>query len=423
MTNPTSIQQELTQNCTSKCRHCYNYFRTPDFKGSRINENKLLDIADRVIDADVLHVTLTGGEPLLVPIDTLDKLVSKYRFANIEVSVNSNLTLLNTQHIDLFKQYSVSVLTSMISADEKFFDDTTQIDGSYKRFLESMNLLRDNNFSASCNMVVSKGNLKDVYNTGKLAYELGARSFCATKVCMSTSGVIPNYDNTTLSNVDVQSMFDQLLKANKDFGLRVSTLNPVPPCALDNPEKYLSLLGMSCNAGGLSVIVSNDGDVKACAHLDFVYGNILDKPLKDIVVPVWKDEFLKNNSSCNSCAEVKSCGGSCRGDAYISSKELYACDPLMRQPLIKNIFVSKSLEDIDAIKINKGVRVRVDDESVLLFKSLNDIAFIDKFVYNIIVENYDKPITKEDFNEIPRDYVNRIFNNLVNKKIATKVEI
>jgi radical SAM protein with 4Fe4S-binding SPASM domain len=424
LSSPIHFQQELTDSCQMKCTHCYNFWRTDNYKNSKVDESKILSIADKIIDGDVFHVTLTGGEPLLVSTDTLDKLISKYYSANVDVSMNSNITLLNPQHIRLLKRYNVHILTSMASCNEDVFDFITQTNGSYNRFIDATKLLKDNNINFSTNMVVTKNNLSDVYNTGKLVAKLGASSFCATKICKSDSGMIPNYDSTILNSKEIESMFDQLLAVKEDFNMNIATLNPVPPCALDNPLKYLDLLERSCTAGSSSANVSSNGDVKACLHVDVSYGNILEQSLKDIwnTIPVWRDEFLKNNIACNDCSEKSACSGGCRGDGYVDNKSLFDIDPSMRRPLTEKLYIDKPLIDIDAIRIVDGLRVRPEEHGTILYKSMFSQTYINGFSYDLILKNYGKNLVRDKLvkDGIPKLYVDKLFNELVYKKIARR---
>lgn len=422
LSSAVHLQQEIYDGCNNKCLHCYNFFRTPIFHNPKIDSQKILDIADSIIAGDVFHVTLTGGEPLLVPIDTLDKLIDKYVSSNVDVSMNSNITLIRPDHIDLIKRYNLHILTSILSCNEDDFDFITQTKGSYKRFVDASKLLSDNGIDFSANMVVTKNNLRDVYNTGKLAYSLGANSFCATKVCKSDSGMIKDYDATCLNSKEIESMFDQLLRVKDDFGVNVATLNPVPPCAVDNPSKYLDLLQRSCTAGSSSANVSSNGDVKACLHVDISYGNILDKSLKDIWsnIPVWREEFLANNSACNNCVEKLSCGGGCRGDGYIDNKSLFDVDPSMRQPLTEKVYIDNPLIDIKSIKLVDKLRVRPEEHGAILYRSMFSQTFVDAFSYDLILRNYGKNFVRQEFmsQNIPKLYIDKLFNELVNKKIA-----
>jgi MoaA/NifB/PqqE/SkfB family radical SAM enzyme len=60
---PTAINLELTEICNVKCRHCYNFWRDESIGTVSITEEKFDLIIDRLLDAGVFYVILTGGEP------------------------------------------------------------------------------------------------------------------------------------------------------------------------------------------------------------------------------------------------------------------------------------------------------------------------------------------------------------------------
>jgi len=429
--SPISLQIELTDFCNHNCVHCYNFWRTDDSwkkEADKVNGKKLLDIADKIIDAEVFHVVLTGGEPLVVPLHMLEPLVKKYRDNNVSVSMNSNITLVTPEHVDFLKKYGLGILTSIISSDENEFDSVTQKKGSFKKFNDKLELLTKNDIHVSANMVVDKSRVSKVYETGKLAYSLGVKGFCATRMSPSNEN-IKNYKSAVLDNNDITSMFDQLLALEKNFGIPVATLNAIPYCALDNPEKYSSLLHRSCMAGLTSAGVSSKGELRSCQHFNTSGGNVLSENIRDIWDKMfsWRQEYI-SQSSCKSCIECTHCGGGCRENALKMSGELFGEDSVKRTPLTKRLSSSNATENIDAIKIYPRMKYRNEEFGGILFKNAGAYGFVDLFSFETIKNLYSRDvITQNDIIEIGsnlpfvnKQYTNNLFNNLVNNKIAYK---
>ena len=102
-----------TLNCPSNCKYCW---------GSE-NKNEMMDIKiiNQIVDwlkdfrDDKIHFTFHGGEPLLAGYDyyeyALEKLSSLDNFEGF--SLQSNIWLLTEELIDLFKEYSVVISTSI----------------------------------------------------------------------------------------------------------------------------------------------------------------------------------------------------------------------------------------------------------------------------------------------------------------------
>jgi radical SAM protein with 4Fe4S-binding SPASM domain len=334
-------------------------------------------------------------------LSTLDSLVKKYRDNGVSVSINSNITLLKPEHIDFLKKYQLGVLTSVISSNEKEFDNVTLKPGSFKRFCNNLEELSKQNIYVSANMVVDKTRINQVYDTGKLVASLGAKGFCGTRMSPSNNGVLNDYATRILDKNDMSLLFDQLLTVEKDFGLTVSSLNSIPFCCVDNPEKYSALLTRSCNAGQTGAGMSANGDLRLCQHFDINTGNVLQTPLKELwnLMPSWKQEYI-SNSSCNFCAESQRCGGGCRENAYKLDNDLFGEDSLKRAPLKQKI-KDKYLDKIESIQFNSGVKCREEDFGAILFRGSGAYAIVDGFTYAITKNLYSRPvISTKDILEI-----------------------
>ena len=61
---PTVVNLEITEICNVKCRHCYNFWRDESMGQSSLDVKKFDKIIDRIIEAGVFDVVLTGGEPM-----------------------------------------------------------------------------------------------------------------------------------------------------------------------------------------------------------------------------------------------------------------------------------------------------------------------------------------------------------------------
>lgn len=94
-----SIHIDVANLCNERCIHCY----IPEqCKKNVIDSDLFYRIIDEGRDMNIIHVTLSGGEPLLHG-DIL-KFLEKCRVQNLSVNVLSNLTLLTEKIISEMKQ-------------------------------------------------------------------------------------------------------------------------------------------------------------------------------------------------------------------------------------------------------------------------------------------------------------------------------
>lgn len=102
----------LGNKCNIECTYCYQKFMREDEITSQYNIPLMLNTADKALIGarkDSKHFSVFGGEPLLVPINDLEKLFKhgfeKYGRNNIQ----TNGTLITESHINLFRKYNVFV--------------------------------------------------------------------------------------------------------------------------------------------------------------------------------------------------------------------------------------------------------------------------------------------------------------------------
>ncbi len=85
----------------------------------------------------------------------------------------------------------------------------------------------------------------------------------------------------------------------------------------------------SCQAGRMSVNVSNIGDVRPCPHNPIVYGNLF----RESMETVWSKMSAYRDGgttplACKHCPTVLSCKGACRINALSATGQLDGLDRL-----------------------------------------------------------------------------------------------
>ena len=116
--------------------HCYI---PPACKDTAINSELLFKILQEGRNLNIIHVTLSGGEPLLHK-DFLSFL-KKCRELDLAVNVLTNLTLLNDKILDEMKLNPLlSVQTSLYSMIPEVHDTITKVKGSFKKTKESISV-------------------------------------------------------------------------------------------------------------------------------------------------------------------------------------------------------------------------------------------------------------------------------------------
>src|SRR5574344_1226465 len=100
---PTHVQLEITDVCNLRCVHCYHFDINKKQKSKDLEDEKVIEIVKKIIDAKIYSLIITGGEPLSRP-KLLLKIVSLAKQAGIFVSINTNLLLLNSHILGELKK-------------------------------------------------------------------------------------------------------------------------------------------------------------------------------------------------------------------------------------------------------------------------------------------------------------------------------
>lgn len=153
-----SIHIEIADACNERCIHCYI---PNEHKNNVIDSALFYRIIEEGRKMNIIHVTLSGGEPLLHK----DILGFLKRCRKLELSVNilSNLTLLTDDIISEMKKNSLlSVQVSLYSMDAVVHDSITKLNGSFEKTKNGILRLCDAGIPVQISCPIIKQN-KDSY--------------------------------------------------------------------------------------------------------------------------------------------------------------------------------------------------------------------------------------------------------------------
>ena len=125
----TNLHIEITSRCNERCVHCYI---PNDNKVNNIEPSLFYDILEQCNDMKLLHLTLSGGEPMLHP--NFCDFLRKCKEYDFSINILTNLTLLNDDIISEMKRNSLlGVQVSLYSMNSDIHDEITQMKGSYEK--------------------------------------------------------------------------------------------------------------------------------------------------------------------------------------------------------------------------------------------------------------------------------------------------
>jgi len=296
----TNLHIEITSKCNEKCIHCYI---PHDNKINSMEPDLFYDILEQSKNMRLLHLTLSGGEPMLHKY--FCDFLGKCKEYNFSVNVLSNLTLLDNKILDEMKKTPLlGVQVSLYAMDSSIHDEITQMKGSFEKTKNAILKLIENDIPLQISCPIMKQN-KNCYKevirwAGKYKIQVG-----------DDYGIIARYNHTT-QNLSCRLSFDEVEQVIVD--------------KIENDSKYMEQLKKEiekkkditpndfvCSVCHSSICIADNGNVYPCAGWQsYVVGNIKETSLNDIWSNSKGVNYLRNLRrqdfpKCIQCADKEFC--------------------------------------------------------------------------------------------------------------------
>lgn len=266
-----SIHFDIASICNERCIHCYI---PHDCKTKVIDSELFYRVLEEGRKMNIIHVTLSGGEPLLHK--DISRFLKKCRELDLSVNVLSNLTMLNDDIIfEMKKNPLLSVQTSLYSMDPTIHDAITQQPGSFEKTKKGILKLLEARIPVqiSCPvMKLNKESIRDVIVFGK---KINIAVAIEPVIFASYDHMRSNLSNR-LSLEELEDVLEQELSEGYEEVFRNSAIEK-ESFGEDNPV---------CSVCRYSFCVSVDGDVFPCAGWQT---NIIGNLNQQTVEEVWLD--------------------------------------------------------------------------------------------------------------------------------------
>lgn len=332
---PTSVNLELTELCNVKCSHCYNFWRDESVGSTSLTLEKMDRLVEQFVTAGVFHVIVTGGEPF-ARFPLLRHALTRLQERGLSYSCNSNLTLATPEKVRALREIGLDhILTSLPSMDPDTNDQIMNSHGAYEKILRGIRTCVSDGIRVSVNMVVTRRNMDQVYETARLVADLGAQRIFVTRSVPPTYVDTQANDAFTLTPEEQLHALDEAIRARDDFGIGIGSLVSYPLCFLGDLVRYREFVGRGCpSQSGHRMSINANGDCHVCVHEEEGYGNIFDTPLAEIYqtrMRRWHDGSY-HFDGCRGCPYLNICESGCSMSALGHSGNRAAKDPLFVGP-------------------------------------------------------------------------------------------
>jgi len=296
----TNLHIEITSKCNERCVHCYIPHEN---KVSDIEPNLFYDILEQCKTMKLLHLTLSGGEPMLHK--SFCEFLRKCKEYNFSVNVLSNLTLLNNEIIEEMKVNPLlGVQVSLYSMNPDIHDEITQVKGSFEKTKNAILKLIKNNIPLQISCPIMKQN-KNCYNDVKNWAK-------KHKIRAGTDYVVIARYNHTTQNLNNRLSIDEVEEVITDIVMNdTKYLKQMEKEAKE--KKNITANDVVCSVCHSSICISENGNVYPCAGWqDYNIGNVKETSLKDIWNNSEKIQYLrglrrKDFPKCIQCPDKEFC--------------------------------------------------------------------------------------------------------------------
>lgn len=275
-----------------------------------------------------------GGEPLLWGIDNYREIFSfmqnELKGINYYNSIQTNLSLITENFIDLFIQYNVRPGFSLDGTKEIHDSQRVGVNGkpTFDLIISKLNLCRSRGLNPGCIVVAGRkhiGHIPELYRfmrDNKLNFKFNP--------LFSAGEATNNIDEYGITPEEYAQMTIELFDLWFDDNQGEITESNFVEIASNIVSRKTSgcVFGRNCQENFIAIAPT--GDIMPCGRfcdeelLEHSYGNLHHETLSDILHRARNSEIYKraeyiSNSSCKTCKWFDICHGGCIHDGFIKS--------------------------------------------------------------------------------------------------------
>lgn len=307
---PIKIQWKITNKCNLKCKHCY----LGKLDGFELPFEKADEIADTIINSNVMEVTISGGECLTYK--GIEKIIKKFLINGIKVDVFTNALLLKNV-LDKFDSdiLNKSALLFYVSVDGlKSSHEQIRGKNTFDKTIENIKYAIEKGYPVVTNTVINKINYCDIMDMIVLLKQMGVKDVQLSNLIVQ--GSADNSMKISLSEqMALKEKINDLYKEHPEFGYIY--YSEVPDSdgvrkvySLSNGKKdFIGNDNWKCTAGVARVTIDSNGKVYCCPFIkDSYLGDLNKENLSEVWDNVNRFKFLKRLSEENTdrvCLAIK----------------------------------------------------------------------------------------------------------------------
>lgn len=343
---PFLVVWNITRTCNLKCKHCYEEAQTRE--RDELTTKEALKAVDKMADAGVCYVAISGGEPLMR--QDLWKITEHMKEREMALSIATNGILLTKENVEKLKKARCRyVQISLDGAKAETHEAFRGINNIFNKTIDGIKNCVKAGLTVGISTTITKHNYNEVEDMIDLADKLNVNIWMYYNFIPVGRG--KDIIKMDISPEERDKLLHLLLK--KRNHVKPSLLSTAPQYAMccvesketisvthfdafsQDPEvgervNFLAEFVGGCGAARLYCALEPNGDIEPCVFMPIKVGNIK----KDDFLDIWQNNSLfkkirdrsKFKGNCGLCEYKEICGG-CRARAYAYFNDVQASDP------------------------------------------------------------------------------------------------
>ncbi len=299
----------ITSHCNMNCAGCYSRFTRNDHAKDVMSTHDILHVIDKLCDAKVSSIVISGGEPFLRKdiIDIIRYLKSDKGVKYVSCISNGKIG------IDRYREASELLDCLSFSLDGYSKETSFLRKDSHDKVIEAINQLTPDRDNIKIIFTIHRKNYKYVKEMSDLARSLG--------VDYSLSIYTTAHSSETADFVISEDIVGDFIKYVQESETYIS----------DTPLEDSLGCRVCCGAGSTLISIAADGEIMPC-HMFYDRKFSLGNALTDDITKVFNNSqpmlSVDEKTKCRNCELRYLCGGGCLFRSYLQSGNLKDTDPL-----------------------------------------------------------------------------------------------
>ncbi|MBC8874168.1 MAG: radical SAM protein [Planctomycetes bacterium] len=328
-----SLALELTPRCNQQCLYCYNPWRSEPARATEeFSTDEICGLVDRVLEqAELEHLTLTGGEPLMRR--DLFEIVDYVNGRGLSVVLISNGGLIDEKAAQMLADRDVRYVQVTFAGPEAHIHDALCGMGSFRGASSGLTNLVAAGVPVGGSFLCTRKNSLVAQTTLEWMYRNGVRSHFAFNRFNPSGYGAGHLRQLMPTRSNVLSALEQAERFAAAHEVRIHCTMPIPQCMI-NEQDYPQVRFGQCSAGTdrAEYAIDPRGRLKLCTLQRHTIGSVLENRLADLIADESIARFrVSIPVFCEPCPHRAGCLGGCGAAAEWTFGDPAQLDPFLAQ--------------------------------------------------------------------------------------------